>query len=67
MSRLNTGTLSNSGVSQKPVVASIVYLVAVRSITRRPSHSQANSIAATPHHSSTEETTRPWPNLSHDS
>src|SRR4029077_1440752 len=37
VSRLNTGTDSNSGASQNPVVATIVYSVAERSITRRPS------------------------------
>ena len=66
MSRLKTGTLSSSGASQKPVVATMVYSVALRSTTRRPSHSQANSITATPNHSSTEDNTRPWPNRSQD-
>ena len=59
MSRLNTGTLSRSGSSQNHVVATMVYSFAEPSTTRRPSHSQATSITATPSHSSTEETTRP--------
>src|SRR5262249_18998491 len=66
VSRLNTGTDSSRGASQNPVVATIVYSVAVRSITRRPSHSQAMSITATPTHSSTDDNTRPWPNRSQD-
>ena len=49
VSRLNTGTDSSSGASQKPVVATIVYSLALRSATRRPSHSHANSMTATPH------------------
>src|SRR6478752_153754 len=57
VSRLNTRTDSNSVASQNPVVATIVYSVAVRSITRR--HSQAISISATPTHSSTDDSTRP--------
>ena len=49
-----------------PVVATMVYSSALRSITRRPSHSQAISISVTPIHSSTDDSTRPCPNRSQD-
>ena len=66
MSRLNTGTESSRGASQKPVVATIVYSRAEPSITRRPSHSHAHSITATPPHSSSDDNTSPWPKRSQD-
>ena len=66
MSRLNTGTDSSSGASQKPVVATIVYSRAEPSITLRPSHNHANSITATPPHSSTDDSTSPCPKRSQD-
>ena len=59
MSRLNTGTDSSSGASQNQVVATIVYSSALRSATRRPSQSHANSMTATPPHSRIDENTRP--------
>ena len=66
MSRLNTGALSSRGSSQNPVVTTIVYSVAERSTTRRPNHSHASSISATPAHSRIEDSTSPCPNRNHD-
>ena len=72
MSRLKRGTLNSSGASQNPVVASIVYSLTrsdpsvCRLSARRPNHSQAVTIRATPIHSTSEETTSPWPNRSQD-
>ena len=43
-----------------------MYSRAVPSTTRRPSHSHANSITATPPHSSTDDSTSPWPKRSQD-
>ena len=67
MSRLKSGTLASSGMSQNPVVATIVYSVGrLPSISFRPSDNQATSISARPPHRSTDETTSPWPNRSQD-
>lgn len=66
MSRLNTGTDTSSGASQKPVVAFMTNSVASPANTRRPRLSQAISIRPTPVHSTIDDSTRPWPKRSQD-
>ena len=66
MSRLNTGTDSSSGASQKPVVARIMNSVVSPARVRRPSNSQAISIRATPVHNTIDDSTSPCPKRSQD-